>query len=218
MSSQSPIHIVPSQALLLAHPQVLFECRYNPETEVSGCFEGDAGEANFIVQSGSAVIAFRGDEYELKKIHVHSGSEHTIEHDNPHDMELHFVHAPKGSAVPSPLVAVGVFFFKADQSSPNSLAEKTAVQFVESMRSGQCTTIHPWALLPQTANGGPDTSSWFHYEGSLTSFPYSENVSWIVLKSSADLGGAAIDALTNYSTQPVRPMQPLNRRIVVRSF
>ena len=215
---QSPIRLETESALPLGQPDLLFECKYLPGTSVQGCFDDKPGEGNFIIKGGSAIITFRGCEYELKKIHVHEGSEHMVDKDDPHDMELHLVHAPKGSPVSSPLVAIGVLFRASSKESMHLDLAATVKRMVESTQSKTCIDLNPLTFFPVDATQAPQTKEWFHYEGSLTSFPYTENVSWIVMKPCAYLSQEALDPLIEHAEQPQRGLQPLERRLVVRSF
>jgi carbonic anhydrase len=215
---QSPIRLETESALPLCKPDRLFECKYLPETSVQGCFDDKPGEGNFLIKGGSATIVFRGCEYELKKIHMHGGSEHMLDKDDPHDMELHFVHAPKGSPVASPLVAIGVLFRVSGKESMHLDLEATVKRMVESAQLKTCIELKPLTLFPVDATHASQTKDWFHYEGSLTSFPYTENVSWIVMKSSAYLSQEDLDPWIKHAEQPQRGLQPLDRRLVVRSF
>lgn len=215
--SQSPIRLESADALPLANPSQLFDCRYKPG-KIDGCFEGEPGHANFVVKGSGPCVRFRGTKYELKKIHIHSKSEHVVEQDDPHDYELHLVHAPLGSPVASPLVVIGILYRTAGKSEK---ANKTANVIGELLRSAEsrvCVTIDPLDLFPRNSKGKPETTEWFHYEGSLTGYPYSEIVSWIVIKNTAVISESLVDEFKKHAEQHPRGLQPLDRRLVVRSF
>lgn len=223
--SQSPIRMQSVvkksgvvDALPLAQPTRLFECLYKSSETVKGCFEGEEWHKDFVVQGKGPVVRFRGAEYELKKVHIHLGSEHIVEHEESHDMEIHFVHAPVGSSVASPLVVIGILFQKnAEPASRRSSLDKTFEKLLDGVKSQVCIEFKMLDLFPKL-EGKADTRNWFHYEGSLTSFPYSENVSWIVMKNRANIQQSTIDAFEKHSKQKPRKVQPLDRRLVVRSF
>lgn len=214
--SQSPIRLQTSEAIPLAQPRRLFECLYKPGT-VSGCFEGETGHANFVVQKGSAQIRFRGAMYELKKIHIHNASEHIVNQDDQHDMELHLVHAPLGSPVASPLVVIGILFTGCGKDPKAKYASAALRDLIQGAESKACVELDPLNFFPRV-KGKPDKSDWFHYEGSLTGYPYTENVSWIVMRCQAAIEGAVIEEFEKHAEQHARELQPLDRRLVVRSF
>ena len=74
--------------------------------------------------------------------------------------------------------------------------------------------INPLDFLPEDDKW----LNWFHYEGSLTSGAFSEDVSWYVYRDEAEVAKSEIDKLQSEARQHVHPVQPLNRRLVIRSF
>lgn len=58
----------------------------------------------------------------------------------------------------------------------------------------------------------------YRYEGSLTTPPHSENVSWIVLKEHNKLDSADEIAVEKDATESARDLQPVNRRFILRNF
>jgi len=222
--SQSPIRLQSIDnktraidAIPLIQPHRLFECQYKLG-KVNGCFEGEPRHANFVVQGSGPIVRFRGVSYELKKIHIHSESEHVVERDDPCDFELHLVHAPLGSPIASPLVVVGILFTVSGQPGKPNKSALAISEMIKSAESHVCVALDPLDLFPRSAKGKPDTTEWFHYEGSLTGFPYSENVSWIVMRNPATVSENLIESLSRHAEQHSRELQPLDRRIVVRSF
>lgn len=222
--SQSPIRLLAIDkkslaidSIPLAQPQRLFECKYKPGL-IKGCFEGEPGHANFVVQGNGPQVSFRGVSYELKKIHIHSNSEHIVEQDDPHDLEIHLVHAPLGSPVASPLVVVGILFKVVRKLEKSNMVSATIVEFIKSAASNVCVSIDPLNFFHRNSKGKPVTDEWFHYEGSLTGYPFSENVSWIVMRATAEITEAQIKLFKKYAEQHSRELQPLDRRLVVRSF
>ena len=81
----------------------------------------------------------------------------------------------------------------------------------------QTRPITPGHFFP-IVNGKTDFKNWFHHQGSLTSFPYTEDVSWFVMKSEAAVKPDEIKDLQELTEQDARELQPLDRRIVVQSF
>lgn len=222
--SQSPIRLQAIDkssgavdAIPLAQPQRLFECLYKPG-KIGGCFEGEPGHANFVVQNGKAHVRFRGVSYELKKIHIHGESEHIVGQDDPHDMEIHLVHAPVGSPVASPLVVIGILFSACDREPRSKYANAAFREFLKGAETKVCVELDPLDLFPRGVRGKPDTKEWFHYEGSLTGYPYSENVSWIVMRNPSTIDQSIVEEFVEHAEQHRRELQPLDRRLVVRSF
>jgi carbonic anhydrase len=68
--------------------------------------------------------------------------------------------------------------------------------------------INPGGLLPR------DTRSYYTYPGSVTAPPCTEAATWFVLKDPADATTEQIAAFAGLYPHNVRPVQPLNGRVV----
>ena len=68
--------------------------------------------------------------------------------------------------------------------------------------------------LIDLSDGLTDTSSYFTYEGSLTTPPCTENVTWVVLTNPATMSAAQYDAFRSILGNDFRPTQDLNGRAV----
>jgi carbonic anhydrase len=70
--------------------------------------------------------------------------------------------------------------------------------------------INPTDLLPRSA-------AYYMYRGSVTGPPCTEDVTWLVLKTPVDISAAEINAFAQLYPHDVRPLQPLNGRVVKES-
>ena len=70
--------------------------------------------------------------------------------------------------------------------------------------------INPAALLP-------GNRSCYMYMGSLTAPPCTEGVTWFVLKIPVDISPEQIGAFAKLYPRDVRPLQPLDGRVVKES-
>lgn len=229
--SQSPIKLAAENprnfvdALPLAKPRKLLKVQYPEQGSFSGEFE-NSPHGNLVLDPSSPrpTIRFRGITYDLRMIHIHTGSEHVVEEDDPHDMEVHLVHAPQGSPVNSPLVVIGILFNRPDGKNSGvhaggqiySIGKGWITSGKKSKEQG-VSGLNPLAFFP-LKNVKADTENWFHYEGSLTGYPYSENVSWFVMRDVGSVDSKTFKALEDHAEHHQRPLQPLDRRLVVRSF
>ena len=57
----------------------------------------------------------------------------------------------------------------------------------------------------------------FYYRDSLTSAPYTENVTWLLFKNSIAVSKEVVERIGDVE-QETRPVQYLNRRFVLRNF
>jgi carbonic anhydrase len=153
---------------------------------------------------GTSAVSFGGVRYALKQFHFHSPSEHTLG-GRSFDMEMHLVHASDDGK----LLVVGLFLSKGSASSllapvwdamPSSEAEP------EKVVAGTSIDLVP--ALPKGAR-------YVHYDGSLTTPPCTEGVSWFVALDAGEVSDDQISrfrAATGGSTN--RPVQPTNGRSV----
>ena len=133
--------------------------------------------------------------YVLKSAHMHSPSEHQV-NGVAYDAEMHFVHVADDGR----LAVVGVFTVT---GTVNGALDELLGRGSEHSSS---FTFDPTSLLPTD-------HSYYRYAGSLTTSPYSETVTWSVLKASV---GASMIQHAMFP-EPERPIQPTNRRYVLSS-
>lgn len=218
--NQSPIHLLADEALPLANPLDLLEIKY-PDADFIVSLKVKNGHGNFVFEAPAPGklspfprLVFRDKTYRLAKIHVHEAPEHRID-DAHHQYELHLIHIPDGSDVESPLVVIGILYSLDTAESQHNRSGFEALGKLA--KSKQDTKINPLRLFPATG-GEADLTNWFHYEGSLTGYPYSETVSWFVMRSPGSITDEEVEELHSCAEQEARELQPLNRRLVVRSF
>ena len=150
-------------------------------------------------QEGSS-ITYDGKKYHLKQFHFHTPSEHTI--NGIHfPMEIHLVHESddKTLAVIGVLVREGNHNKNFDQLIkylPNAAGEKQKYDSVN---------IEIGVHVPK------EMDAW-HYVGSLTTPPCSENVQWLVMKNPISLERKQITAFSSRLKNNNRPVQKINER------
>jgi len=145
-----------------------------------------------------------GKTYQLKQFHLHAPSEHSI-HGRPYDMEAHFVHQDEAGN----LAVVGVMFLTGPR---NGLLEK--------LLPLAPTKVHQQTTTPVPFNGAfllPRYHDYYHYDGSLTTPPCSEGVSWFVLKYPAYASREQIAFFKSIIQDNARPRQALNGRNISES-
>ncbi len=192
--SQSPIDILASAPASLPPLELRYE---GNTTEVTN--NGHTIQVN--VGSGSSLLV-DGRESDLLQFHFHSPSEHWVEGEQ-FPLEVHFVHANAAGE----LSVVGVLFRSGEEES--GLASIWA-DFPETDQS-----------IPLTVPTGslgfvPAGLSSFRYDGSLTTPPCSEGVSWYVLESTSTVTPDEVAAFVAMVGENARPPQALNARSVVR--
>ncbi|MGD9647336.1 MAG: carbonic anhydrase family protein [Pirellulales bacterium] len=199
---QSPIDLNLDDSIYFDAPNDYFKEDYR-DAPFAGDFEGEPGHANFVLSkphSGKHPphVMLAGQRAELVKIHLHTPAEHYLGGRPPRG-EIHLIHKIRRPFGGSELIVLGAFFVD------DRLPEESPLP------SGH--RIDPRKLLPK----GND-KKWFRYEGSLTSSPYCENVTWLVFLDPVDTSSADFKKIRAFAHQSQRPLQPLCRRYVLRNF
>jgi len=152
-------------------------------------------------QEGSSIV-YAGKRYHLRQFHFHTPSEHTISGKHS-PMEIHFVHQSDDDS----LAVIGVLVNEGSHNSnfdqlikylPNAPGEKKTYDSVK---------INIRIHIPKELQA-------YHYIGSLTTPPCTENVQWIVLKNPITMDKEQIGAFSSRIKNSNRPTQPLNGRKV----
>jgi len=204
-AQQSPIDINDS-----IYTKGLRPLRFDYADEVHGVF-GDPGHDpghSFDLLPGSvAHLEFADQRCPLLRIHLHAPSEHQID-GSSYPMELHLVHKISRPVWGSTAVVVAVFVQEHASASAPILQH-----FMKNRDSGPGS---PVALDPNLCI--PEDRGFFRYEGSLTTPAFAEQVSWVVLRTPLSALRPELEALRKRAGHPARPIQPLQRRFVLRSF
>jgi len=232
---QSPIDIVPGQCGYDGSLKPLC-LKYDPSTSLDILNNGHSFQVTFTDDNDASTLTNGpiSGTYRLKQFHFHwgasdlKGSEHTVAGEM-YPAELHLVHwntkyPSFGDAASKPdgLAVVGVFL---KIGAANAALQKLLDSFDAIKAKGKQTSFanfDPATLLP----GALD---YWTYDGSLTTPPLLESVTWIVCKEPISVsteqmskfrsllfsgeGEPACCMMDNY-----RPPQPLKGRKVRASF
>jgi carbonic anhydrase len=144
-------------------------------------------------------IRVDGADYQLVQFHFHAPSEHKVA-GMGFGMELHLVHRNARGE----LAVVGVLLAEGRENPAYAAIfdglPRHADDTVESN-----DTVNASELLPSSR-------AYYRYQGSLTTPPCSEGVTWLVLKEPVELSKAQIEAFRSVMDGNSRPVQPLNGR------
>uniref|UniRef100_A0A3P9AIW9 Carbonic anhydrase n=2 Tax=Esox lucius TaxID=8010 RepID=A0A3P9AIW9_ESOLU len=232
---QSPIDIIPGEAVFDAALKPL-TLKYDPATSIDILNNGHSFQVTYADDNDLSTLTGGpvSGTYRLKQFHFHwgasddRGSEHTVA-GTKYAAELHLVHwntkyPSFGDAASQSdgLAVVGVFL---QVGTENPSLQKVLDVFDAIKAKGKQTSFEnfdPTILLPQSLD-------YWTYDGSLTTPPLLESVTWIVCKQSisaspdqlnkfrsllfSEEGEAACHMVDNY-----RPPQPLKGRVVRASF
>lgn len=232
---QSPIDIIPKEALFDSSLNPL-KLSYDPANTAGILNNGHSFQVDFVDDTDSSTLTggpITGT-YRLKQFHFHwgasdeRGSEHTV-NGIRFPCELHLVHwntkypsFKDAAGEPDGLAVVGVFL-KIGPANPRIQKVLDALSSIKTKgMQANFSNFHPKTLLPNSLN-------YWTYDGSLTTPPLLESVTWIVLKEPISVSPAQMamfrsllfsgegedpcNMMDNY-----RPPQPLKGRLVRASF
>jgi len=188
--AQSPVNIVPGKSVKL-NPQYKLTLHKDMHTTAKVI---DNGHSIKVTPKEGGTIELNGETFKLLQFHFHGKSEHTI-NGKRYDMVCHMVHQNPETKQ----LAVIAIFFKEGKKNP------TLDKIINNV--GKEITIDQ-NLLPS------DTQHYFHYIGSLTTPPCSENVQWYLLKQPVEASKEQIEAFRKYYVDNERPVQELYDREV----
>lgn len=211
---QSPIdihtfHAVTSLSLPALHvhyPSSLdLAVRYESKDggQTGGCETRTAEETVLAeIPAGAAWVTVGGVRYDLANFHFHTRSEHRL-NGRQFPLEQHFVHlGPNGEKL---VIAL----FITTGGAGGTLQDKVLATVPEECNED----VH--ISHANLATALPHDLSTYRYDGSLTTAPYSEPVSWLVLNHHRQILHSSLSHFQDrFPDGDSRAVQPLNGRTV----
>jgi len=148
-------------------------------------------------------LTLGGVAYQLTQYHFHSPSEHTVD-GKRFPMEMHLVH----KSAEDRLAVVGVFIAEGAHNKAFDPVWANLPRQNGAETHYPTVTVDVDALLPTVRTS-------YRYDGSLTTPPCSEGVSWIVMTTPIELSGEQLAAFTRLINDNNRPVQKLNGRTIL---
>lgn len=193
---QSPINIAKTVSAKL--PPLEFKYLPSPLRLIDN---GHTVQVNYA--AGSYIVV--GDRrYDLVQFHFHHPSEEEINGKHS-DLVIHLVHKDADGH----LAVVAVLF----QEGASNAAVKEVVDHLPGGKEQEVSssaTINAMDILPRNR-------SYYTFQGSLTTPPCTEGVTWFVLQTPSTLSQAELQALAKLYPHNARPVQSLNARTVKAS-
>jgi len=193
--AQSPINIVRSDVITGHLAPIDFHYSDHAKNVVNN---GHGIQLN--LKKGSYIVV-DGERFDLLQFHFHSPSEEQLNGKNQ-DMVAHLVHkSAKGQ-----LAVVAVLFNADDKNDAlKSIWEKMP------SRAGDKESLGSFDVAAML----PENKAYYHFMGSLTTPPCSENVKWYVLQKTVSVGSKQLSAFRKLYYHTNRPVQALNGRVIV---
>jgi len=170
-------------------------------TPVTGGKVVNNGHTIQLNADGAGGIFIGGTRYEFRQVHFHHPSEHTID-GRSFPLEAHLVH----EAADGRLAVIGALF---EEGAANPALDP--IWATAPIREGAAAVAFPVELgkmIPQHAPA-------YRYQGSLTTPPCSETVTWTVLARPLTASRGQLQSFASVFPNNARPVQPLNRRFVL---
>jgi carbonic anhydrase len=167
---------------------------------------GDAVHNGHTIQvdfPGGDTLAVGGVPFELVQFHFHAPSEHTVA-GRRFPLEIHFVHRSQAGK----LAVVGVLV---EPGAANPEFERFAAQ----LPASEGAVSHLTVASASVHGLLPKSHAIERYDGSLTTPPCSEQVSWFVMTAPIQFSAGQIAALEAALPNNSRPVQPANGRAMV---
>lgn len=198
-ASQSPINILSVRAVPGSHTTTL---RYNTSHE-RVVNTGHSVQANY--DEGSTVT-FDGNVYDLVQFHFHTPSEHLIDGVR-YPLEMHAVHVQRGYE--DRYLVIAVLYRMGERNAlVDALLDVLPEQ--EGMVEMDDRMIDVREHIPE------DMGTFYHYDGSLTTPPYTETVNWLILERIAEASPEQITRLGQVMGHNARQVQPDRGRVIER--
>lgn len=199
---QSPVDINANNTVFANVPDVIFN--YDSSVDLTLLNTGSPDREStirVIPPDGAETVTFDGLTYSLSQFHFHTESEHTFNGVHS-DMELHLV-----NQVGSSTLVVGIMI---DVGAFNALIDPIFSALPQTPgATGTVTGFNLAGLLPSSLES-------FRYDGSLTTPPFTEGVSWDLLAQPIFMSQAQIDEFRAlFPDGDNRDVQDLNGRTIL---
>jgi carbonic anhydrase len=162
----------------------------------------DNGHTIQITVEEGSTFTLDDKTYHLKQFHFHTPSEHTVEGKHL-PMEMHWVHQSDDGG----FGVIGILF-------EEGRANENLTKIIEHLPSLPGESSHFTEVKLDLAVHIPENISAYHYTGSFTTPPCTENVAWLVLQNKFTMSADQIKAFSSRLNNNNRPVQPLNDRVV----
>jgi carbonic anhydrase len=149
-------------------------------------------------------VTIDGERYDLLQFHFHHPSEHLLA-GKDRELEVHFVHRNAAGK----LAVLGVFL------DPGAKPLAALEPIWSAMPSEPGPERQVTGVMLDLEPIFPVKKRHFRYQGSLTTPPCSEGVTWIVYEQAVAVSNAQVRQFAKLFPVNARPVQPLNRRTLM---
>ena len=192
--AQSPIDIRDTTVKRADLPPIEFDYKTSPLNII------DNNHTIQIDYAPGSFITVNGHRYQLVQFHFHRPSEERLD-GKRFPMVAHLVHKDSDGK----LAVVAVLLASGPQNPLIKTLWNNLPREKEREISVEKVEISVADLLPRD-------KAYYTFQGSLTTPPCTEGVTWLVLKQPASISGDEVDRFSKLYPMNARPVQPLNGR------
>ena len=205
-NKQSPVNIIPPPSRRKSKSLYF----YWKDTETNIVNNGHTIQYNYDQPTNpneGSYLTLNGQKYHLLQFHFHAASEHTVKGEH-YPAEIHFVHQNMQTGK---LAVIGVFV---KEGAANPFFSHIDNEWPHSEGEYESTAhLNASALMPANYNHWLKQHFWW-YDGSLTTPPCSEIVSWFVMTDPIEASHDQLEEMEAILHENYRPVQSLNSRLV----
>lgn len=193
--AQSPIDIVTDSALSADRREATAIDFFEKRGEFKVVDNGHAVE----METSGPQAMLRGRHFKMAQVHFHAESEHTLNGQH-FPLEGHFFFRAQDGRM-----AVIAVMYKEGASNPLAGKILSALETKKPIGSGSLASLLPRNL------------AYYHYLGSLTTPPLTENVEWYILQTPVSMSADQLMKFNSRYSHNNRSIQPINNRPLTRS-
>lgn len=185
---QSPINIISPVQFVITPPIGFLDIKYKNET-IDAKLDNKNGHIHFVTSDKSNYItSYNGHDYKLLQYHVHISAEHQI-NGKIYNAEVHFVHKDEQS---NEYLVIAIFL---DSSIVDDNVFDEAIYDTAGITNTKTTVSIDMSKLSDVFS-----SDYFTYAGSLTTDPFTDDVTWVIFKQASGINSNKAGHASNAGT------------------
>ena len=182
---QSPINITSPSIFVITPPIGFLDIQYKNET-IDATLEKKNGHIDFVTSDNSNYItSYNGHDYKLLQYHVHISAEHQI-NGKIYNAEVHFVHKDEQS---NEYLVIAIFLDSTivdDNVFDEAIYEAGITETTVSINMSNLDKVF--------------SSDYFTYAGSLTTDPFTDDVTWVIFTQASGTSSGKTGNTSNAGT------------------
>jgi len=186
---QSPINIISPVQFVITPPSGFLDIKYKNET-IDAKLEKKNGHIDFDTSYNGHdyITSYNGHDYKLIQYHVHIPAEHQI-NGKIYKAEVHFVHKDEQS---NEYLVIAIFL---DSTIDNNVFDEAIYETGITNTNTKTTVSIDMSKLSDVFS-----SDYFTYAGSLTTDPFTDDVTWVIFTQASGTSSGKAGHASNAGT------------------